>query len=136
MGRKKTFTTSAKDFFSSIGDLFETGKGPESFKEPRGRRKSIRIPVAVRPCRKPPPEGMVSAKCQFCPKFDNCPHMVERPRSKTLTKRDFSRKLLKALGDSHEARELTSDLVGEFYKDYVSSWKSFQKWFSDHRRGI
>lgn len=31
MGRKKTFTTNTRSFFSSLGDLFEAGKGPESF---------------------------------------------------------------------------------------------------------
>lgn len=49
--------------------------------------------------------------------------------AKKLSKTEFAKKLVKALGDSHEGRHLTTDLTDEFYKDYCASEKSFKEWF-------
>ena len=53
--------------------------------------------------------------------------------AKKLSKSEFGKKLTKALGDSHEGRELTTDLVDEFYEDFVKSGKSFRTWFRQAR---
>ncbi|MEM3875269.1 MAG: hypothetical protein QXU45_09095 [Candidatus Bathyarchaeia archaeon] len=45
----------------------------------------------------------------------------------------FKAKLLKHLGDSHEARELTGEDLDALFEDYKKSGKSFKDWVKQFR---
>ena len=53
-----------------------------------------------------------------------------RPRrgQRILSVHEFERKLLKHLGDSHEARQMTETDLVVLYTDYFKSGKSFRDW--------
>lgn len=56
-----------------------------------------------------------------------------KPRRLSRKKVIFKAKLLKHLGDSHEARELTGGDLDALFEDYKKSGKSFKDWVKQFR---
>lgn len=46
--------------------------------------------------------------------------------------KEFSAKFLEALGDSHEAEQLTDDLTKEFFQQFKDSGLDFEDWFEGY----
>ncbi len=49
-----------------------------------------------------------------------------------MNREEFSVKFLEALGDSHEAEQLTDDLTKEFYQQFKDSGLDFEEWFESY----
>lgn len=52
-----------------------------------------------------------------------------------LSKFEFTAQLTKRLGDSHEAKEMTTDDLDVLYVDYFMSDLSFSEWFQQFSSG-
>jgi hypothetical protein len=53
-----------------------------------------------------------------------------------ISKSEFSAKLLKLLGDSHEANEMTTNELDILYVDYFMSDLGVEEWFQQFKDGL